>query len=105
MIFNSFYPAKFLNNLTYRDYGSFEKLSIRILVDILKNIKPNRINKIIYTSSASVHRLLENIDTQKLDRFKKKVDESNSLYETMLDRTTKSLEKILINTESISKIQ
>ena len=27
------------------------------------------------------------------------------LYETMLDRTTKSLEKILINTESISKIQ
>ena len=42
---------------------------------------------------------------QELDRFKKKVDESNSLYETMLDRTTKSLEKILINTESISKIQ
>ena len=42
---------------------------------------------------------------QELDKFKKKVDESNSLYETMLDRTTKSLEKILINTESISKIQ
>ena len=42
---------------------------------------------------------------QELNKFKKKVDESNSLYETMLDRTTKSLEKILINTESISKIQ
>ena len=42
---------------------------------------------------------------KELDKFKKKVDESNSLYETMLDRTTKSLEKILINTESISKIQ
>ncbi len=40
-----------------------------------------------------------------LDNFKKAVDESNSLYESMLDKTTKSLEKILLNTESISKIQ
>ena len=40
-----------------------------------------------------------------LDKFKKTVDESNNLYESMLDKTTKSLEKILINTESISKIQ
>ena len=40
-----------------------------------------------------------------LDKFKKTVDESNSLYESMLDKTTKSLEKILLNTESISKIQ
>ena len=79
LIFNSFYPAKFLNNLTYRDYGSFEKLSIRILVDILKNIKPNRINKIIYTSSASVHRLLENTDTQKLDSFNRELYSSFKL--------------------------
>tara|TARA_Y100000816_G_C25902651_1_gene470839 strand:- start:145 stop:591 length:447 start_codon:yes stop_codon:yes gene_type:complete len=42
---------------------------------------------------------------KELDKFKKVVDESNSLYETMLDKTTKSLEKILSNTESISKIQ
>ena len=87
LIFNSFYPAKFLNNLTYRDYGSFEKLSIRILVDILKNIKPNRINKIIYTSSASVHRLLENIDTQKLDRFNRELYSSFKF----------SSEKIILN--------
>tara|TARA_Y200000002_G_scaffold62432_1_gene47610 strand:+ start:273 stop:719 length:447 start_codon:yes stop_codon:yes gene_type:complete len=40
-----------------------------------------------------------------LDKFKKTVDESNILYESMLDKTTKSLEKILLNTESISKIQ
>ncbi len=40
-----------------------------------------------------------------LDNFKKAVEESNSLYESMLDKTTKSLEKILLNTESISKIQ
>ena len=42
---------------------------------------------------------------KELDNFKKTVDESNSLYETMLDKTTQSLEKIILNTESISKIQ
>ena len=40
-----------------------------------------------------------------LDKFKETVEESNSLYESMLDKTTESLEKILLNTESISKIQ
>ena len=33
------------------------------------------------------------------------VEESNILYESMLDKTTKSLEKILLNTESSSKVQ
>jgi cell division protein ZapA len=41
----------------------------------------------------------------KLEKFEKSFQESNNLYESMLDRTTKSLEKILLNTESISKIQ
>ena len=40
-----------------------------------------------------------------LDSFKKTIDENNNLYETMLDKTTQSLEKILSNNESISKIQ
>ena len=40
-----------------------------------------------------------------LDKFKVTVEESNNLYESMLDKTTESLEKILLNTESISKIQ
>jgi len=40
-----------------------------------------------------------------LESFKKTIDESNNLYELMLDRTTQSLEKILSNTESISKVQ
>ena len=40
-----------------------------------------------------------------LERFKETVEESNDLYESMLDKTTESLEKILLNTESISKIQ
>ena len=40
-----------------------------------------------------------------LDKFQKIVEENNSLYESMLDKTTKSLEKIISNTESISKVQ
>ena len=46
-----------------------------------------------------------NILNDELDKFKKTVEESNNLYESMLDKTTESLEKILLNTESISKIQ
>ena len=42
---------------------------------------------------------------QELDSFKKTIEESNSLYESMLDKTTQSLEKIISNTESLSKIQ
>ena len=40
-----------------------------------------------------------------LDNFKKTIEENNSLYESMLDETTQSLEKIITNTESLSKIQ
>ena len=40
-----------------------------------------------------------------LDKFQKIVEENNNLYESMLDKTTKSLEKILLNTESTSKVQ
>ena len=42
---------------------------------------------------------------KELDGFKKTIEENNSLYESMLDKTTKSLEKIISNTESLSKIQ
>jgi cell division protein ZapA len=42
---------------------------------------------------------------EELNSFKKTIEESNNLYESMLDRTTQSLEKILSNTESTSKIQ
>ena len=40
-----------------------------------------------------------------LNKFQKIVEENNDLYESMLDKTTESLEKILSNTESISKVQ
>ena len=40
-----------------------------------------------------------------IDNFKKSIQDSNNSYENMLDRTTKSLEQIIKNSESISKIQ
>jgi len=42
---------------------------------------------------------------EELDSFKKTIEENNSLYESMLDKTTQSLEKIISNTESLSDIQ
>ena len=40
-----------------------------------------------------------------LGGFKKTIEENNLLYESMLDKTTQSLQKIISNTESLSKIQ
>ena len=40
-----------------------------------------------------------------LDSFKKTIEDNNTLYELMLDKTTQSLEKIISNSESLSKIQ
>ena len=40
-----------------------------------------------------------------LNKFQKIVEENNDLYESMLDKTTESLEKILSNTELTSKVQ
>ena len=40
-----------------------------------------------------------------LGNFIKTIEENQNLYETMLDKTTQSLEKIISNTESLSKIQ
>ena len=42
---------------------------------------------------------------EKLESFKLAIEENNNLYESMLDKTTESLEKIISNTESLSKIQ
>ena len=42
---------------------------------------------------------------EELEKFKKMIETNNNLYESMLDKTTQSLEKIISNTESLSKIQ
>ena len=43
--------------------------------------------------------------TGELEKFKKTIEENNNLYESMLDKTTQSLEKIINNSEALSKIQ
>ena len=42
---------------------------------------------------------------KELEIFKKTIEESNSLYESMLDKTTERLEKIISNTEKLPEIQ
>ena len=42
---------------------------------------------------------------EELEKFKKTIDKNNSLYESMIDKTAQSLEKIISNTETLSKIQ
>ncbi len=42
---------------------------------------------------------------KELENFKRTIEKNNSLYDSMLDKTSQSLEKIILNTESISKIQ
>ena len=40
-----------------------------------------------------------------INKLKKMIDESNSMYEAMLDKTTRSLESIIKNAESKSDLQ
>ena len=40
-----------------------------------------------------------------IDKFKKSIKKNNDIYESLLDRTTESLEQIIKKTESSSKIQ
>ena len=62
---------------------------IRSLAIEYKKDKDNEINKL----------------NEELEKFKKTIEKNNTLYESMLDKTTQSLEKIISNTESMSKIQ
>ena len=47
---------------------------------------------------------ISNLNSE-LEKFKKMVDESQGIYEKMLEKTTQSLEEIIKNTESNSKVQ
>ena len=40
-----------------------------------------------------------------IDKLKVMIEESNSLYESILDKTAKSLQDIITNTESKSELQ
>ena len=47
---------------------------------------------------------ISNLNSE-LDKFKKMVDESQGIYEKMLEKTTQSLEEIIKNSENRSKVQ
>ena len=47
---------------------------------------------------------ISNLNSE-LDKFKKMVDESQGIYEKMLEKTTQSLEEIIRNSENSSKVQ
>ena len=76
-----------------------QKAKLDIISDKFKEIKSLAIR---YKEDKDIE--IEKLNG-KLDSFKKTIEESNSLYESMIDKTTQSLEKIISNTESLSKIQ
>ena len=55
LIFNNFYPSRKIHELKSKDYNDFINLNLLSTVNILNNINPKMINKIIYSSSASVY--------------------------------------------------
>ena len=69
---------------------------------ISKKFKEIRSLAIEYKKDKDVE--IKNLNKE-LEGFKKTIEKNNQLYESMLDKTTQSLEKIISNTESISKIQ
>ena len=68
---------------------------------ISKKFKEIRSLAIEYKKDKDVE--IKNLNNE-LEGFKKTIEKNNQLYESMLDKTTQSLEKIISNTESISKI-
>ena len=72
------------------------------LDEISKKFKEIRSLAIEYKKDKDTE--IENLN-EDLEKFKKTIEENQNLYETMLDKTTQSLEKIISNTESLSKIQ
>tara|TARA_Y100000591_G_C21545000_1_gene550806 strand:- start:226 stop:672 length:447 start_codon:yes stop_codon:yes gene_type:complete len=72
------------------------------LDEISNKFKEIKILAIEYKKDKDIE--IEQLNTE-LEKFKKMIETNNNLYESMLDKTTQSLEKIISNTESLSKIQ
>ncbi|WP_435114236.1 SDR family NAD(P)-dependent oxidoreductase [Candidatus Pelagibacter bacterium nBUS_36] len=73
LILNNFYPSRLLNDLNKNNYQTFCNLSLEKIILLLEKIPSNKINKIIYTSSASVYRIAENISDPKKDHFNREL--------------------------------
>lgn len=73
LVFNNFYPSKFLNKLNHKNFEQFCNLSLEKISLILAAIPINKINKIVYSSSAAVYRLAENLNSEKKDFFNREL--------------------------------
>ena len=73
IIFNNFFPSNSLNKLSLSDYSKFCYLSLNRTIVLLKNIKPSKINKIIYTSSSSVNDIALNLNNTNKDNFNREL--------------------------------
>tara|TARA_B100001248_G_C27009166_1_gene286827 strand:- start:67 stop:513 length:447 start_codon:yes stop_codon:yes gene_type:complete len=72
------------------------------LEDLSKKFKELKLLAIKYKDVKEVE---INDLNQEIENIKKSIDEANNMYENMLDKTTKSLEKIIKNAETSSNIQ
>ncbi|MDA1197945.1 MAG: cell division protein ZapA [Proteobacteria bacterium] len=79
-------------------------------VDLQKN-RLNDISKKFLEMKSLAIKYKDNKDSEinnlnnEIDKFKATVEESNSLYESILDKTTKSLQDIIDKAESKSELQ
>ncbi len=79
LIFNNFYPSKFLNDLDYKEYRKLCELSLEKILLILENLPSKKVNKIIYTSSSAIYRIAEGLDNQKRDQHNRELYSSFKL--------------------------
>ena len=86
LIFNNFYPSKYLNTLDISNFRKFDIFNRKIFF-VLETIPPSKINKILYTSSASIYRISENLNSKSKDNFNREIYSSFKL----------AAEKIILN--------
>ena len=87
-----------------------EHFDLRQRISEQKNKLDNLSNKFKEIKSLAIdYKNDKDLEIKKLkieiEKFKKKIEETNNMYENMLDKTTESIEKIIKNAESTSKIQ
>ena len=87
-----------------------EHFDLRQRISEQKNKLDNLSNKFKEIKSLAIdYKNDKDLEIKKLnmeiEKFKKRIEETNNMYENMLDKTTESIEKIIKNAESTSKIQ
>ena len=87
-----------------------EHFDLRQRISEKKNKLDNLSNKFKELKSLAIdYKNDKDLEIKKLkmeiEKFEKRIEETNNMYENMLDKTTESIEKIIKNAESTSKIQ